>query len=488
MYSLPSAHTALPAAARRLAGAVLRALAPVASPRGQRPGAPAARWAARGALVGLALLAACAEQPTSPGAPDVPRAYLAAVPSTAAYTQVSTGWWNTCAVGAGGAVVCWGNQDYELMDVPAAARSGVTQVSVGERHRCALAQGAVTCWGSDDVGQSTVPAAARSAVTQVSVGQAHSCALAGGTVTCWGSNNGGEATVPAAAQSGVTQISAGINNTCAVVGPDGTVSCWGNDFFGQSSPPSGLTGVTQVSASTHHSCARRADGTVVCWGAFASAPAGLSGVSEVSTGLFHACAVGGGTVTCWGDGSRGQSTVPTSAQSGATQVSTRYLHTCAVGSGDAVSCWGEDGFGESTVPAPPPTTTRVLPTATFTAPPSVVAGQPVALALTGAHVPGHPQATAFTYAFDCGSGTYSAASSTATASCPTSTAGTLTVRGRVTDQDGDTASYGATVAVTPAPVTLLAQTVSFTSTAPSPAHVGSTYVPVATSSAGLPVI
>jgi hypothetical protein len=159
-----------------------------------------------------------------------------------------------------------------------------------------------------------------------------------------------------------------------------------------------------------------------------------------------------------------------------------------VGSGDAVSCWGEDGFGESTVPAPPPTTTRVLPTATFTAPPSVVAGQPVALALTGAHVPGHPQATAFTYAFDCGSGTYSAASSTATASCPTSTAGTLTVRGRVTDQDGDTASYGATVAVTPAPVTLLAQTVSFTSTAPSPAHVGSTYVPVATSSAGLPVI
>jgi hypothetical protein len=103
-------------------------------------------------------------------------------------------------------------------------------------------------------------------------------------------------------------------------------------------------------------------------------------------------------------------------------------------------------------------------------------------------VPGHPQATAFTYAFDCGSGTYSAASSTATASCPTSTAGTLTVRGRVTDQDGDTASYGATVAVTPAPVTLLAQTVSFTSTAPSPAHVGSTYVPVATSSAGLPVI
>jgi hypothetical protein len=170
-----------------------------------------------------------------------------------------------------------------------------------------------------------------------------------------------------------------------------------------------------------------------------------------------------------------------------TQVSTRYLHTCAVGSGGAVSCWGENGYGESTVPVSPPTTTRVLPTATFTAPASVVAGQPVVLAFTDAQVPGHPQATTFTYAFDCGSGTYGAASSTATASCPTNGVGTLTVRGRVADQDGDTASYGATVAVTSASVPSAMQTVSFTSTAPSPAYIGDTYVPVATSSAGLAV-
>ena len=98
-------------------------------------------------------------------------------------------------------------------------------------------------------------------------------------------------------------------------------------------------------------------------------------------------------------------------------------------------------------------------------------------------MPSHPEATAFTYTFDCGDGAGYQAATSATASCPTAAAGARAVRGRVTDQDGDTASYAATVAVTRA-----AQAITFTSTPPAPALVGGTYaVAAAGGASGQPV-
>jgi alpha-tubulin suppressor-like RCC1 family protein len=467
MHTFLSSRLARATAPRRpdstLLRMILRVLGPTASGLGERCGTPMARRAVRRALAGLALAAAaCADQPTAPaapeapGAPGAPRAYLAAVPSTVTYTQVSASWTHSCAVGTGGGVTCWGDNSFGQSAVPAAAQSGVTQVSTGPMHTCAVGSGgAVLCWGNDSYGQSTVPLAAQSGVTQVSVGQGHSCALAGGAVTCWGLNSDGQTSVPAAARSGVTQISAGWYNVCAVVGAGGTVTCWGSDVVGESTPPAGLSGVTQVSAADHHSCAVATAGTVVCWGEFEPPPAGLSGVTQVSTGLQHTCATGGagtgGTVTCWGrDDSHGQLTPP-AGLTGVTHMSAGLSHTCAVAGGGSVSCWGNDSYGQSTVPVP---TMRVLPTATFSAPGSVVMGEAVALTLTNAQVPGYAQATAFTYAFDCGTGTYGAASSVAGASCPTTTAGLLTVRGKVIDQDGDVAEYTASVTVS-APATAL---------------------------------
>ena len=74
-------------------------------------------------------------------------------------------------------------------------------------------------------------------------------------------------------------------------------------------------------------------------------------------------------------------------------------------------------------------------------------GQSFTLRLTNAQVPGYPSATAFTYAFDCGGGTYGAASSTNSASCVTSAGGPLAVRGKVIDADGDFTEYTSSVSV-----------------------------------------
>jgi hypothetical protein len=95
----------------------------------------------------------------------------------------------------------------------------------------------------------------------------------------------------------------------------------------------------------------------------------------------------------------------------------------------------------------------VLPTATFTAPATVAAGQPFTLTLSNAQVPGHPDVTDFTYAFDCGDGLgYADPSSTASRSCPTSGAGSRSVKGKVIDPDLDFTEYTATVEVTNNPL------------------------------------
>ncbi len=90
--------------------------------------------------------------------------------------------------------------------------------------------------------------------------------------------------------------------------------------------------------------------------------------------------------------------------------------------------------------------TNVAPTAAFHAPASVSGGFDIALSFTDPHdvaadLPG------LTYAFDCGAGAFGAFSSTATASCPTTDVGTVTVRGAIRDKDGGVTEYTATVQV-----------------------------------------
>jgi hypothetical protein len=172
---------------------------------------------------------------------------------------------------------------------------------------------------------------------------------------------------------------------------------------------------------------------------------------EVTAGDRHTCAVrqSDGIVTCWGLNDSGQTNVP-AGLGAVTQVSAGSYHTCAVRQSDGtVTCWGWNGLGQTDVPT---TTITIHPTATFTHPASVVAGQPFALALDNAQVPGHPEATSFTYAFDCGDGGgYGAFGTSHTASCPTSAAGTRTVKGAVRDQDNDQTEYTATVEVSAPP-------------------------------------
>jgi alpha-tubulin suppressor-like RCC1 family protein len=131
------------------------------------------------------------------------------------------------------------------------------------------------------------------AVLQVVAGSAHFCTRYGdGTVRCWGSSVNGQlgdglsGSIPGAAGQltptpvpmleGVVGLAAGMDHTC-VRRRDGRVSCWGRNVFGEvgasagvvqprPTEVSGLTSVIEVTAGGVHTCARRTDGSVWCWG------------------------------------------------------------------------------------------------------------------------------------------------------------------------------------------------------------------------------
>ena len=155
-----------------------------------------------------------------------------------------------------------GNGHNNSSNVPVAVTgiSGATGISAGEYHTCALvSDGEVKCWGYGGGGRlgnfsafdanapvsvlSFVTGSPLSGVTAVSAGGQHTCALiSGGLVQCWGFNGDGQLgdgtivaksyPVGASGLSGATGISAGNGHSCALL-TGGTVRCWGFNGDGQ---------------------------------------------------------------------------------------------------------------------------------------------------------------------------------------------------------------------------------------------------------------
>ena len=225
---------------------------------------------------------------------------------------------------------------------------------------------------------------------RLSTGGYHTCvAKNNGTLWCWGFNAGGQLgdgtntdkyypwQITSVGNS-VVEVAAGFDHTCARM-KDGTLWCWGLNGSGQVGDGSGINRnvpvqlttlgntVAGVSAGDEHTCARKLDGSLWCWGnnaygqlgdgtkTFQPAPVRVMvGTSfiEVSAGGYHTCArAGDGTMWCWGennvgmlgDGTTTNRSTPvqvTGLPVPAAEVSAGEDHTCARLTDGTLWCWG----------------------------------------------------------------------------------------------------------------------------------------------------
>jgi alpha-tubulin suppressor-like RCC1 family protein len=357
---------------------------------------------------------------------------------------VQAGSVHTCALTGAGTVKCWGDNQYgQLGDGTTTERhspvdvvgvGGVVALALGSAHTCALtAAGAVRCWGFNGYGAlgdgttadrntAVEPIGLSAGVSQVTAGASHTCALqSDGSVTCWGGNTEGEAgdgTVGSprvqpllSSVTGVTAvtISAGLRHTCALT-TDGGLKCWGGNSFGQLGDGSttdrptpvdvlSLTSdVAQVAGGLYHTCAVTLSGHAWCWGFNNHGQIGdgtttnrpvpvevavsSKWLAAMVPGGFHTLALmADGAAKGWGYNSQGQlgdgtttsRTSPPSSDvfnggelpSSGEPIAAGESHTCRITAAGGVQCWGDNEAGQlgngTTTSSPFPVDVPALP-------------------------------------------------------------------------------------------------------------------------------
>ena len=338
-------------------------------------------------------------------------------PEPQCVAELGLGSTHSCARRVGGEVACWGSDNFGQLGIGTVSTeptlptrvstiSDAVEIALGSDFTCARCEAmATSCWGRGRDGQlgngmvvdSSTPRVSMvpSDATAIAAGFAHACALrAGGAVVCWGRNTWGElgsgstvsgSPVPVVVSglTDATSIAAGGAVSCAVRRA-GTAVCWGANAFGQvgdgttgtirrvPAMVAGLTDAQVVEVSGQHSCAIRAGGTVVCWGANDSgqlgdgttvnspvplAVSGLVDATALALSVTHSCALRAtGAVVCWGDNASGQlgdgSLLPsrTPVEVSATDLlevrSGANGHSCARGANGTVLCWGYNSIGQ----------------------------------------------------------------------------------------------------------------------------------------------
>jgi alpha-tubulin suppressor-like RCC1 family protein len=294
--------------------------------------------------------------------------------------EVGTSGGSSFARLADGTVVGWGlhfglgelgdgsRDTQQPSPVPVLGLNGTVDISTGGfAHSCAVRfDGTIRCWGYNAYGQlgdgTTANRVAPGLVVgitravEVSAGYLHSCArLEDGTVQCWGYNAYGQlgngttdnslSPVTVIGISNAVELASGTSHTCARL-QDGSVQCWGYNAYGQLGDGTttnrvapglvvGLADAAEIStgndvfrgnqngSAADRTCARRANGTVVCWGyngyggigdgtttnrLLPTPVLGLTNVIDLdASGRYHTCARRADrSIFCWGYGGNGQ--------------------------------------------------------------------------------------------------------------------------------------------------------------------------------------
>lgn len=217
-----------------------------------------------------------------------PRFVPTQIPNLSNVTAIAAGVTHTLAIRSNGTVLAWGNNrngqlglgDRALRNAPAQiiALNGlnIRQIAAGTAHSLALASdGTMRAWGSNFLGEvgngfgdeKLLPVQVLNLtrpVVSIAAGNRHSLALLDDeTMRAWGSNSSGQlgngtsgqstsTNIPQVVQASgggaltaVTTIGAGADHSLVIVA-DGTVGCFGDNFFSECGQPSGFSAITSA--------------------------------------------------------------------------------------------------------------------------------------------------------------------------------------------------------------------------------------------------
>jgi alpha-tubulin suppressor-like RCC1 family protein len=306
------------------------------------------------------------------------------VPGIRDAVGLAVGGLDACARTAAGGVVCW---THRVMRAPAvAALKGVRSVAIGEEHACAVLDGgALGCWGRDDWGSklvrrreapvivpTRVPGLA--GVTRIAAGSISTCArTTDGNVYCWGSAGdlGGES-MPRHAPTRVLGVTGArdlvLGEQSAFAHTSEGAFVWGRD------PPThtpSLDEADEVALGREHECSRTG-GAVHCFhpeqGPATARP--IHDAAQIAAGYTFACARRrSGRVSCWGGNRGGElgdgttkdraDVVDVAGITDATRLALGASFGCALRTSGQVWCWGSGGWGARAGEAPSPAPARI---------------------------------------------------------------------------------------------------------------------------------
>jgi len=309
-------------------------------------------------------------------------------------TSIASAATHTCAITVDRQLWCWGMNYQGVLgdgteeDRPTPAPVGgiddVREIAVGGSHSCAIrGDESLWCWGSNAFGQLAVgsvgPPETRPVhlvgnygLTGMSLGEYHGCALRDGAPRCWGLNDEGEVgpvgqPTPVEVLVDVQDFSAGNHGACAVL-PGGQVWCWGAFDYGEQrgiwdptpTPKLGLPPAKSVAAGATHACIAAIDGSVWCWGGNDAGELGdptrgasmvplrvplIDDAVAIYAGGSQSCAQrADGSLWCWGTTGVlfGSGRPPTQILPTVTSVALGNLHGCAVDAAHVAWCWGNN--------------------------------------------------------------------------------------------------------------------------------------------------
>ena len=178
-------------------------------------------------------------------------------------------------------------------------------------------------------------------------------------IIAWGDNTYGQTDVPTGLTNVVAIAQGGMH--VLALNSDGTVTAWGYNYTwttpvtyeGQATPPPGLSNVVAISAGYDSSLALKNDGTVAFWGdtGETNLPAGLTNIVAISTANLDSMVLrSDGVVIVWGSNVNGKTNVP----SGITNVIgivAGGANNAVLLSNNTVVVWGWNGYNQTNVPA-----------------------------------------------------------------------------------------------------------------------------------------